>query len=182
MGGHFPLDVTFGFLWTLCFRSVCTLSHSVDDGFHDYRPDEGVPDGAVSLAFVLDVTGSMHDDLAQVAEGLKRILNLTLDREDARIYRYVLVPFHDPGEALHQLGGPSVSAPLSEMVATFVKLLLLMTMTVYFGSVSWRAQFSQACHALTDVFSLNWLILISVKGKQFVLEGVNMYPAPLHPT
>ncbi|CAN7994178.1 unnamed protein product, partial [Ixodes hexagonus] len=58
--------------------------------------NEAVPHGAVSLAFVLDVTGSMHDDLAQVADGLKRILDVTLSRKDALFYNYVLVPFHDP--------------------------------------------------------------------------------------
>jgi len=56
-----------------------------------------VPQGAASLAFVFDITGSMHDDLVQVIDGAARILATTLARRDKPLYNYVLVPFHDPG-------------------------------------------------------------------------------------
>lgn len=62
------------------------------------RYNEGdVPEGAASLAFVFDVTGSMYDDLVQVIEGAAKILATTLARRDKPLYNYVLVPFHDPG-------------------------------------------------------------------------------------
>lgn len=54
--------------------------------------------GAPSLAFVFDVTGSMYDDLRQVIEGANRILERTLTRRTKAISSYVLVPFHDPGK------------------------------------------------------------------------------------
>jgi len=56
-----------------------------------------IPQGAASLAFVFDITGSMHDDLVQVIDGAARILATTLARRDKPLYNYVLVPFHDPG-------------------------------------------------------------------------------------
>jgi len=56
-----------------------------------------VPQGAASLAFVFDITGSMYDDLVQVIDGAARILATTLARRDKPLYNYVLVPFHDPG-------------------------------------------------------------------------------------
>lgn len=58
---------------------------------------ENVPDGAASLAFVFDITGSMYDDLVQVIEGAAKILATTLSRREKPLYNYVLVPFHDPG-------------------------------------------------------------------------------------
>ena len=58
---------------------------------------ENVPDGAASLAFVFDITGSMYDDLVQVIEGAAKILATTLSRREQPLYNYVLVPFHDPG-------------------------------------------------------------------------------------
>ena len=57
-----------------------------------------VPQGAASLAFVFDITGSMYDDLVQVIEGAAKILATTLARREKPLYNYVLVPFHDPRE------------------------------------------------------------------------------------
>ena len=57
-----------------------------------------IPQGAASLAFVFDITGSMYDDLVQVIDGAARILATTLARRDKPLYNYVLVPFHDPGQ------------------------------------------------------------------------------------
>jgi hemicentin len=55
------------------------------------------PLGTSSVAFVFDVTGSMHDDLLQVIQGATHIYNATLRRENS-IYDYILIPFADPGK------------------------------------------------------------------------------------
>ena len=60
---------------------------------------ERVPMNAASLAFVFDITGSMYDDLVQVIDGAAKILAEALFRREKPLYNYVLVPFHDPGEA-----------------------------------------------------------------------------------
>jgi len=77
------------------------LGDQAADGGVDGRDvDEGeIPQGAASLAFVFDITGSMHDDLVQVIDGAARILATTLARRDKPLFNYVLVPFHDPGTA-----------------------------------------------------------------------------------
>lgn len=59
-------------------------------------PDEEIPPGSSSLAFVFDITGSMNDDLVQVIDGAAKILATTLSRREKPLYNYVLVPFHDP--------------------------------------------------------------------------------------
>jgi hemicentin len=56
------------------------------------------PLGTSSVAFVFDVTGSMHDDLLQVIRGATHIYNATLQREYS-IYDYILIPFADPGKS-----------------------------------------------------------------------------------
>ncbi|XP_052788091.1 hemicentin-1-like [Mya arenaria] len=80
---------------------VATVSISIPEVLGQPRGLTGtgateIPEGAASLAFVFDITGSMYDDLVQVIEGAARILATTLSRREKPLYNYVLVPFHDP--------------------------------------------------------------------------------------
>ena len=83
--------------WLLCF--VFTPKF----GFSNAQKSNGIPEGAASLVFVFDTTGSMFDDLIQVRAGAAKILATTLERKTKPLYNYVLIPFHDPGEMFSEI-------------------------------------------------------------------------------
>lgn len=76
---------------------IFLLSHCI--AFSE--PSDTLSTGKISLTFVFDVTGSMHDDLMQVIRGATQIYNATL-QQDYPIQDYILIPFGDPGKTLKQ--------------------------------------------------------------------------------
>uniref|UniRef100_A0A1Q3FR61 Putative axon guidance receptor dscam n=1 Tax=Culex tarsalis TaxID=7177 RepID=A0A1Q3FR61_CULTA len=57
---------------------------------------EAPADGQRSLVIVFDATGSMLDDLHQLREGAKLIIDEITQLKNNPIYNYVFVPFRDP--------------------------------------------------------------------------------------
>lgn len=74
------------------------LGSEFSQGYIDLGARDYVKEGAVTLAFVFDTTGSMFDDMQQVIDGAGKILNTVLEKFERPIHNYVFVPFHDPSE------------------------------------------------------------------------------------
>ncbi|XP_042230990.1 hemicentin-1-like isoform X2 [Homarus americanus] len=85
-------------------------------GYIDLGSRDPVEEGAATLAFVFDTTGSMSDDLRQVIDGAGKILNTVLEKFERPIHNYVFVPFHDP-----EVGPMTVTADPQEFQESLKK-------------------------------------------------------------
>ncbi|XP_073903349.1 hemicentin-1 isoform X3 [Castor canadensis] len=81
---------------TVFLSALLYASLARDAGPQSETSAEDIPEGASTLAFVFDVTGSMYDDLVQVIEGASKILETSLRRPKRPLFNFALVPFHDP--------------------------------------------------------------------------------------
>lgn len=92
-----PLSKSCCDILTMCVSVRCCFVFVFFLWPASVTPQENIPPGAATLAFVFDITGSMYDDLVQVIDGAAKIMATTLARIEKPLYNYVLVPFHDPG-------------------------------------------------------------------------------------
>lgn len=85
------------------FLLIFYCHHDISSVLVHGTHEKVAPPGTSSLTFVFDTTGSMNDDLIQVQDGAKKILDTVLKQREKLIYNYVYVPFHDPSNSFHYL-------------------------------------------------------------------------------